>query len=257
MRWCSAERLTLALTLLAMLALQAALASEPPGNAWIRALQKRHAGEVAEMLSRTPAPDVNRATPGGITALMVAAKAGDVDLIGRLLARGARVEATSRSGGRALMFAAQSGSTKALERLLDAGAKVDAEAGNGWTALTVAAAVGDEDMTAALLDAGAEPGHRDVYGWTPLMRAAGNGHVATVRTLAPVSDLDAVDESGLTALHHAAHEGFSRVAAVLLERCADATLRDEYERTAAEMARNAGHRRLAEMIAAKRECAGS
>ena len=77
----------------------------------------------------------------------------------------------------------------------------------------------------ALLTAGAALGHCDAVGTTPLMAAAQGGHVAVCTALitpseeegAPKPNLDATDENGWAALHHAAMNGHLPVAELLCE----------------------------------------
>jgi|SRR3712207_1093985 len=70
----------------------------------------------------------------GRTPLMLAAFAGNLPLVQRLLVEGADVNARDKDGDTALMFAACGGHAAIVHLLLLHGANVYARAKNGWTA---------------------------------------------------------------------------------------------------------------------------
>ena len=63
--------------------------------------------------------------PGGETPLMRAAARGHTEIVQRLLAKGARVDATTDVGNTALMFAAARGRVEMLRLLMTSGARPD------------------------------------------------------------------------------------------------------------------------------------
>ena len=72
-----------------------------------------------------------------------------------------------------------------------------------------AATTGNLSEFRGLLDSGADANIRDAFGWTPLMWAASMGFHDEVRMLAKnEADMDAVDQSGTTALMKAPGEVF-------------------------------------------------
>ena len=222
-------------------------AAEP--GAWTEAVNQRDTDALARLLGSPDAP-VNAAGRNDVTALMVAARAGRADLVRRLLERGGRVDAQRVGGATALLYAAQGGSPEVIALLLESGSAIDATAANGWSALTVAAATGQAEAVRSLLAAGADPNTADVYGWTPLMRAVDNGYpkAAAVLLESRKLRLDAVDDAGMTALHHAARHGMTATAAALLGHCADPELRDQNGFTPAMLARRTGHPRVATLL---------
>jgi ankyrin repeat protein len=113
----------------------------------------------------------NKAIPhGGETALMFAARVGDLDSAKLLLVAGANVNDADAWGVSAVTLAAHSGFTDLVEFLLNKGADPNA-APNGFTALHEAIKRRDEKMVAALLDHGADA-NAHLRTWTPARRSS-------------------------------------------------------------------------------------
>ncbi|HEY7336585.1 MAG TPA: ankyrin repeat domain-containing protein [Bryobacteraceae bacterium] len=113
----------------------------------------------------------NKAIPhGGETALMFAARVGDLDSAKLLVAAGANVNDADAWGVSATTLAAHSGFTSVVEFLLDKGANPNL-AENGFTALQEAVMRRDEKMVAALLDHGADA-NSPLKTWTPTRRSS-------------------------------------------------------------------------------------
>ena len=123
----------------------------------------------SEAILADPAADVDQHDPSGRTALMHAARAGDLDLLDRLLARSADPDRTDAGGETALMRAAWSGQVGAIDRLIAAGADADIPDAYDWTALMHAAISGHLAPVRRLLSAGARPDRADRNGMTALM----------------------------------------------------------------------------------------
>lgn len=218
-------------------------------DSWSRAIRKRDLTAIERLVAG--GADVNRSNGDGMTALMVACAERDDTLQRLLLERGARVNAANDRGGTALMYSATAGDLNAVAFLLARGADINARATNGWTALTLAAARGFDEVAALLLSKGADPNVSDIYGWTPLMRAVEHERRAVVRVLLDSDrvNLDVRNENGHSALHHAALEGLTEIARMLVSRGADTTLRDNLGRTSAELALASRHEATAKAIA--------
>ncbi len=137
---------------------------------------------------------------GGFTPLLFAARLGDRDAAGLLLAAGAHVDVATPGGTTALVVAAHSGHGALAALLLENGADPNA-AGAGYTALHAAVLRDDPNLVEALLAYGANPNARLLRGtparrggadfafnkhWlgaTPLWLAAGFHRPALIRAL--------------------------------------------------------------------------
>jgi ankyrin repeat protein len=111
---------------------------------------------------------------GGETALMFAARVGDLESAKLLVAAGANVNDADAWGVSATTLAAHSGFTDLVLFLLDKGADPNA-APNGFTALHEAIERRDEKMVAALLDHHADPNF-PLKTFTPTRRSSDDFH---------------------------------------------------------------------------------
>jgi ankyrin repeat protein len=120
-------------------------------------------------------PGYNRAIPfGSNTALMFAARSGDLESAQLLVAAGAKVNDTDAWGVSVTALAAHSGFTDLVEFLLDQGADVNAS-GAGFTALHAAIMRRDEALVRTLLAHGADP-NLALADWTPTRRQSSDFH---------------------------------------------------------------------------------
>ena len=115
--------------------------------------------------------EYNRAIPhGGDTALMFAARVGDLVSARLLVAAGAAVNDTDAWGVSATTLAAHAGYREVVEFLLDRGADANASAA-GFTALHAAIMRRDETMVRALLEHGADA-NAPLKTWTATRRSS-------------------------------------------------------------------------------------
>ena len=116
-------------------------------------------------------PEFNRMIPhGGDSALMFAARVGDIESAKLLVAAGANVDDRDAWGVSATALAAHAAFTEMVKFLLSMGADPNA-AEAGFAALHAAIMHRDEAMVEALLAAGADP-NAPVRNWTPTRRAS-------------------------------------------------------------------------------------
>jgi len=171
--------------------------------------------------------DVRKANSYGVTALYIAARAGDEVATRMLLAAGADANAAlPASGETVLMTAAKAGNADVVRALLTGGAAgVSLDAlGKARAAARIAEGAGYAPSTNPAIDRNyADVNARErLYGRTALMIAAAEGHLESVRLLIEAgSDLHVVDAEGSTALTLARSNGNLDVAALLAEAGAD------------------------------------
>jgi ankyrin repeat protein len=149
--------------------------------------------------------DPNVALPEGETALMTAARTGEVPAVRLLLARGAAVNAVEKwKQQTALMWAAHEGNADAARVLIEAGANVNARSMFGWTPLLFAARQGQIGTIGALVAGGARINDTLPDGTSPLVTAVqGLNYDAAVALLKHGIDPNAAGQ-GWTALHQIA-----------------------------------------------------
>jgi ankyrin repeat protein len=181
--------------------------------------------------------------------LVGAAAKGDNVSVADLLASGTNPNEADESGWTALHAAATRDHVDVVRRLLAAGADVDARSADGFTPLLNAASAGS-DVVEALLDAGADVTAQEPrQGCRPLHRFAGYANPAGVElVLAAGADVDAEDFGGATALADAAEAGCDECVEALLAAGADPT-RTWGGESAAELATKQGFVRLAQRLA--------
>lgn len=222
--------------------------------------------ETAQVLLAAGA-DLNDRAPDGASALVVAIHSGHGPFAVFLLERGANPNAAA-AGYTALHAAVLAGDVEVVEKLLAHGARPDAQVtlatkvtrngqvlmlGEhllGATAFALASKYTEVDIMQVLAEAGADVHLPLKTGWTPLMLAAGASWRYAVwdrrdralakapafqsqmydesTTLAAVqlllnrgSDVNAVDEDSNTALHHVVDKGFDQVVELLARHGAE------------------------------------
>jgi ankyrin repeat protein len=152
---------------------------------------------------------------------MIAVRAGAVDVVDALLARGADVNAKEPSHQQtALMWAVSRGHDRIVSRLLAAGADVNARSRVRRRTVQLNTRYGDQNTVRGVTEI-------DLGGFTPLLFAARTGTVeSATQLLAAGANLDDKAPGGTSALVMAAHSGNGAVAALLVERGADVNTAD-------------------------------
>lgn len=90
--------------------------------------------------------DINGTMKGGVTALMVGAKYGRVELCRLLLDKGARVNQSNAEGNTALMMAVTAGRAKVVQLLLSRKADLTVKNRDGMDAKELAELLGYENI---------------------------------------------------------------------------------------------------------------
>lgn len=156
-------------------------------------------------------------------------------------------------GEPALVLAIREGSTAVVQDLLaHPGTDLERKAVNGNTALMMAAFKRDGDTVRALLDKGAKVNQP---GWTALHYAAASGDAAIAQLLiergAQVNALSPRPSGAVTSLMMAAREGQDGIVRLLLAKGANAALKNTEGFTAAQLAKQAGHDKLAGLLSGR------
>ncbi len=193
-------------------------------------------GTTAEVEKLDPAA----ATPGGTTALMLAAD--DPAKVRALLAKGAKVRTATKAGYDALMIASLfGGNTETIDVLLRAGASVAPaqRARFGAHALAIALFTGDQAMVRLLLEKGADPNRPfrllGQFSATPLNVAAQMDQADLIRMLVGGgAKMDVPDDLGMTDLSWAALLHKRDALKALLALGAKANVKDKLGLTPAE-----------------------
>jgi len=200
-----------------------AVAAEPPTDkqvsSFFRAVQMDDASTVRKMVGTVV--NANELNPlGGEPALVLAIREGSAAVVQDLLAHpGTDLERKAVNGNTALMMAAFKRDGDTVRALLDKGAKVNQP---GWTALHYAAASGDAAIAQLLIERGAK--------------------------------LDALSprpSGAVTPLMMAAREGQDGIVRLLLAKGANAGLKNTEGFTAAQLAKQAGHDKLAGLLSGR------
>ena len=210
--------------------------------------------------------EVNEADREGLTPLHIAAERNDAKVMTVLIGAGARVDAADPDGFTPLHLAAREGNREAVELLLSRGADLKIHNHDGQTPLHLANSCNQEKTAEILMDAWTssiydqeqsipEPevtAYDDtdmVDGMTELHLAVRKGETETVEKLLEQGFYpDPRSDYGLTPLHEAARLGIDKVAQLLISRGADQKAVDVYGNTPGDLARQNGHRDLAEKI---------
>jgi ankyrin repeat protein len=133
--------------------------------------------------SKQPCDLIAAAYRGDVTALMLAAERGHIELEKVLLEKGADVNAANLNGETALMRAAENDRAAAVKILLAHHADGDAGDIVNCTPLMRAAYRGHVDVVKELLAYGANANARNAFGNTAATLAAHNGHSKVVSML--------------------------------------------------------------------------
>lgn len=178
----------------------------------------------------------------------VLAAANDrADRVKSMLERGVDPNVVNVNGDTALVAAAREGNVATVDVLLAARAPVDTRTRFGDTAISLAALAGHLPIVKKLRDAGAK---LDVpKTWTPLIYAATGGHDGVIRyLLAEGANVDGASPNGTTALMMAVREGKFSTVELLLEARADPNRRNDHGMTASDFARRNENASLVERL---------
>ena len=183
---------------------------------------RRLSGSLAVLLFVLVAFAGGRGQAAGDSALMTAAKDGDVKAVRALIAKRANVNEPAPDGSTALLWAAYNADLEMARTLIAAGASVNTPNKYGVTPLLQASRTGDAALISALLKAGADAKLAHPDGETPVMAASRAGRADSVTMLVEAgADVNAQTYQHETALMWAAAEGHADVITALVAAKAD------------------------------------
>lgn len=197
--------------------------------------------------------DVNKPGVDGSPLLVRAASDGLAEMVEKLLASGAHIEAVhTKTKRNALIEASVQGHSRVVNLLLDHRCSLQRLDSQHMSALHHAAEKGHLLVAKALLDRGAAVDIQDSDGLTPLYLASRASHANMVMLLLQrQANVNARDASQQTALHVAASRGFPNVCNSLLDHGAQSESRDGNSKTPMQLAIAAEHREVAELLLAR------
>jgi ankyrin repeat protein len=120
----------------------------------------------ANALADSPRLKVNQTNANGENALMMAAWAGQMDIVQKLVAKGAVVD--NKPGWTPLHYAASKGQLDMIRYLLRLNADIDAGSPNESTPLMMAAGYGSPEAVKLLIESGADISKRNQLGLSAL-----------------------------------------------------------------------------------------
>lgn len=198
----------------ALLALSGAVLAITPDERDLQVSADRdHISSLNKLLQRGVDPNVG--DKDGNTALMIALRGESYQAVERLIAHAATdVDKANAANETPLMFAALRGRLDLVKKLVERGAKVNRE---GWTPLHYACSGPDEGVAAWLLEKGADIDARAPNGSTPLMMAVRYAPIATAELLLTKgANVRLSHQNGNTAFDFATSAGRDALAAKVL-----------------------------------------
>ena len=158
-------------------------------------------------------------------------------------------EIRAGGGDYAFVLAAQAGDIGAVDKMLQAGVNVNAAAAWPITALELATQNGHAEVVRLLISARADVNVRAIGRWTPLMKAGARGYGDITRLLiAAGADVNAVNKNGDTALILASRNGHARVVHILLKSGANPSIENRCGETALHYAIQAQNKLIRDLI---------
>ncbi|XP_011695992.1 PREDICTED: ankyrin-3-like [Wasmannia auropunctata] len=166
--------------------------------------------------------DVNARNIKGKIPLLLAIEAGNQSICRKLLAHQApdQLCATTPAGDSAMHLAARRRDIDMMRILVDYGAAVNMQNSDGQTALHIASAEGDKTLVKYLYDVRASASITDHQDCTPMHLAVENGHATIIELLVDKfkADIFETTKDGSTLMHIASLNGHSECVTMLLKK---------------------------------------
>lgn len=228
-------------------------ATDSDGNTALLLAAKNGNLDIVEMLLQRGF-SLNQSNFKKRTALLYAAKGGHCSLVERLLSTAeCDVDAQDIEGNTALLIAVKRGHNDVIESLLASGqGDVSKQDRYGHTALHDAAKTGRMDTLAMLVFHGANKDVQDKYDNTSLMYATLHDHTNCVALLVKAEcNVNLTNMGGRSALHTAAQNGFTNIVSILLQANAKMDIKDSDNNTPILLAGRYQHYAIVKMLIEK------
>ncbi|XP_060062502.1 ankyrin repeat and death domain-containing protein 1A-like [Ylistrum balloti] len=188
---------------------------------------------------------------GERTALHLAAEAGHLETVMRLIDMQADVNKRDKAGETALHLAARHGHVEVIKRLLMVGVEINDRDVDGRTALHISAERGHSDVVEVLVEYNVGCNAETIKEFTPLHLAATHGHYDVAKTLIEHgANVNAQNFQGNTALHLAATGNYKEVAQLIVESNAQIDLANLRFQTSLHVAVENGFQDTVEVLLA-------
>ncbi len=251
------------------------------GRQMVLAASLNHGPVVNELVPYVD--DIDAVGSGGFTALMWAARHGDVDVVTRLVERCAMVDRCNDRKLSALYFAiygrhlnvartlvrfgacakgdpvlqrvfvdaARAGDVPVVRLLIEAGVDIDVDGMWGVTEFALMAATREKraEVMGLLLDAGAMIDKMTPKGHTALMEAASGGDLSVVMLLLEAgADVNLMSKKKMTPVMFAAARGHVEIVKLLIESFSNLGMRSVRGYTVLDIAVTNGHFQVAKLL---------
>ncbi|XP_048584123.1 ankycorbin isoform X2 [Nematostella vectensis] len=161
----------------------------------------------------------------------------------------ANISVQDKSGSTILHVAAKAGHIECVQRVLDLGVDSNCQDGKRMTPLHLATAKGHMEVVQLLVGCNASLNITDKDGRTPLLMAIQSGHEEIVCLLLDKgAKVNIADNAKKTALMYASLLGLTKCVETLLKRGANSRLVDSQSHTAEDYARIGGHKEVIAII---------
>uniref|UniRef100_A0A8B9Q123 Ankyrin repeat domain 52 n=1 Tax=Apteryx owenii TaxID=8824 RepID=A0A8B9Q123_APTOW len=182
----------------------------------------------------------------GPLALKSVSRAGHLEVLKLLVARGADVMCKDKKGYTLLHTAAASGQIEVVRHLLRLGVEIDEPNSFGNTALHIACYMGQDAVANELVNYGANVNQPNEKGFTPLHFAAvsTNGALCLELLVNNGADVNFQSKEGKSPLHMAAIHGRFTRSQILIQNGSEIDCADKYGNTPLHVAARYGHELL-------------
>lgn len=191
-------------------------------NEWPTLVATATPEQVAEAV--TQGAPINGTDTEGRTAILIAAKAGRLDVVRHLIEAGADIDQQDLVCLNPFLWGCISGNLELVKTMVEAGTDLTRLTRFGGVGIHPPAEKGHVDIVRYLAEeTDVNVNHTNICGWTPLLEAIilrDGGPVQqeiVTLLLAAGADPTMVDQWGITPLQHARDKGFDALAAILAD----------------------------------------